>query len=133
MPSECSGKWGVECLNTCVKKSNLASRCIPSEVVRENGAPKATNSTYLFRLVINFFIQALPHAFYVLSSSIFDTLFSKVNRGLPLSLLPLIFPFSVMNVLYHSFLIHSFDMPKLAAHVLFLCHCDFFASIHHSV
>ena len=30
---------------------NLTSRLIPSGVVRENGAPKATVSTYLFRLV----------------------------------------------------------------------------------
>ena len=30
---------------------NIASRCFPSGVVRENRAPNATASTYLFRLV----------------------------------------------------------------------------------
>ena len=51
-------------------KLNLVSGCIPSEVVRDNGAPRATVSTYLFRLVdclqpLHTFPPGSLHSFYV--------------------------------------------------------------------
>ena len=70
-------------------------RCIPSGVIRKKGAPNATISVYLFRLALyyatisNIFMHALREVLLLFTwpaSSIFDTVFTKVNRGPPTSL-----------------------------------------------
>ena len=111
----CSRNWiGIRRDPKCIKKK-LNARCMPSGVVRENGAKRydlcisllpCPLSSYTF-----LFIHALRRSFVLFtspSSSILDTEFSKVNRCLPLPLLPLIFSYkSLISLSYKSFLIHS--------------------------
>ena len=80
----------------------LASRCIPSRVARENRASNAPVSAYLFRLVhyyqyIHTCLQGVSMLFQLPSCCTFNSVFSKVNRGLSLP--------------YRSLLLHKIFLP----------------------
>ena len=114
----------MECIVlTSVKKTKLAALFNPGEVVRDNLALNATISAYHFRLVhwhqpslALHFIQA--RAFYVPSSSIFHTTFSKVNRSsLSTSLTA---HFFVINLLCHSSLFICSTCPHQLSTFFFI-------------
>ena len=51
-------------------------------------------------------------------SNIFDTMFSKVNRGFP------VLSRSYRSLFHHKSFFHPFDVSKPAEHVLLHSHCD---------
>ena len=88
----------------------MALRCIPIRVVRGNGASNATVSADLIRLVHCH--QHLPYTCPSGGPRAFNVTFSLVFHYL-----------SYRSLFRHSFITHSFDLPKPADHVLLQSCC----------
>ena len=103
------------------RQSNLGLRCIPSDPARDiwiliQGERSVKFYGFCIRLSPRTALSTSPYmpsvhvlSIHVLmfftwtSSSIFDTVFSKINRGLPLPFLLITFPFLLMAFFHHSF------------------------------
>ena len=98
---------------------NLTSRIIPSVVVRENEAPNDTVSTLstLSSRPLSSTSSYMPSggpAFYVIFLQYFwYCVFEGQPRSPPIAITT---HFSILNLFCHSFITHSFDVPKPAEH-----------------
>ena len=115
---------------------SLTSRFNSEGVVRKNGAPNATVSTYHFHLVhchqlLHTCPRVGPHDFYVtFLQYLWYCVLEGQTRSPPTSLTA---HFSILHLFCYSFITHSFDVPKSAEHVLLHSQCAIFASPRHSV